>query len=145
MALQDVRVYRGPDIASDDYLPVAMLKLKLKQRRSTHKRAQTFDVGKFKQPGVKVAFDIELSNQFAVLETVDSVEGMRSNFRNTLVQAAEKVVGYRRGTKKERWISDDTWKVINEEKDQATEVTGAANKRAGCRHRTRIQSKRQGS
>ena len=30
-------------------------------------------------------------------------------------------------------------------KDQTTEVTGAANKRAACRSRTRIQSKRQGS
>jgi len=80
-ALQDVRVYRGPDVASDHYLPAAMLKLKLKQRRSTKKRAQTFDVGKFKQPGVKAAFDIELSNRFAVLETVDSVEGTLSNFR----------------------------------------------------------------
>ena len=81
-------------------------------------------------------------NRFAVLETVDSVEGTWSNFRNTVVQAAEKVVGYRRGTRKERWISDDTRKVIDEEKDQATEVTGAANKREACRPRTRIQSKR---
>jgi len=55
-------------------------------------------------------------NRFAVLETVDSVEGTWSNFRNTVVQAAEKVVGYRRGTRKERWISDDTRKVIDERK-----------------------------
>ena len=47
-ALQDVRVYRGPDVASDHYLPAAMLKLKLKQRRSPKKRAQTFDVGNLK-------------------------------------------------------------------------------------------------
>ena len=63
-----------------------------------------------------MAFDTELSNRFAVLETVDSVEGTLSNFRNTVVQAAEKVVGYRRGTRKERWISDDMWKVIDERK-----------------------------
>ena len=98
-ALQDVRVYCRPDVASDHYLLVAKLKLKLEQRRSTKKRAQTFDDGKFKQPGVKMAFDIELSDRFAVLETVDSVEGTWSNFRNTVVQAAEKVVGYRRGTR----------------------------------------------
>jgi len=74
-------------------------------------------------------------NRFAVLETVDSVEGTWSNFRNTVVQAAEKVVGYRRGTRR---AVDQSWHVEGyrrKEKDQATEVTAAANKRAACRPR----------
>jgi len=124
-------------------LLVAKLKLKLKQRRSTKQRAQTFDDGKFKQPGVKMAFDIKLSNRFAVLETADSVEWTWINFRNTVVQAAEKVVGYGRGTKKERWISDDTWKVIDERKQRKSQGQLTKEQLTDLEQK-RIQSKRQG-
>jgi len=29
------------------------------------------------------------------------------------VKTAETTIGYKRGTKKERWISDETWKAID--------------------------------
>jgi len=39
-----------------------------------------------------------------------------SQFKTTIVAAAEKVVGRKRGSRKERWISHTTWKTIDERK-----------------------------
>ena len=99
--VQDVRAHRGPDVASDHYL-VAKLKMKLKQKTGRNKKTQAFDVVMLKQPEVETAFDIEVYNRFAILESVDGVEDTSSQFKTTIVAVAEKVVGRKRRSKKER-------------------------------------------
>jgi len=47
----------------------------------------------------------------------DNVEDTWSQFKTTTAAAAEKVVGRKRGSRKERWISDTTWKAIDERKE----------------------------
>ena len=115
-AVQDVRAHRGPDVASDHYLVVAKLKMKLKQRKGTAKKTQAFDVAKLKHPDVEAAFNVEVYNRFAILEEADNVEDTWCQFKTTIVAAAEKVLGRKRGSRKERWISDTTWKAIDERK-----------------------------
>jgi len=90
--------------------------MKLKQRKGTAKKTQAFDVAKLKQPDVE-AFDVQVYNRFAILESVDNVADTWSQFKTTTVAAAEKVVGRKRGSRKERWISDTTWKAIDERKE----------------------------
>ena len=90
--------------------------MKLKQRAGRTKKSQAFDVVMLKQPEVETAFDVEVYNRFAILDSVDSVEDTWSQFKTTIVAAAEKVVGRKRGSRKERWISDTTWKAIDERK-----------------------------
>jgi len=107
-AVQDVRAHRGPDVASDHYLVVAKLKMKLSREQAEPRRP------KLKQPEVETAFDVEVHNRFAILESVDSVEDIWSQFKTTIVAAAEKLVGRKRGSRKERLISDTTWKAIDE-------------------------------
>ena len=36
--------------------------------------------------------------------------------KETFLKAGEVTIGFRRGTKKERWISDETWKAVDERK-----------------------------
>ena len=67
--------------------------MKLKQRTGRTKKTQAFDVAMLKQPEVETAFDIEVYNRFAILDSVDSVEDTWSQFKTTIVAAAEKVVG----------------------------------------------------
>jgi len=69
------------------------LKLKLKQRKNTKKKAQVFDVDKLKQPEIKAAFDLEVRNRFDVLDSTDSIEETWSNFKTTVAQVADGVVG----------------------------------------------------
>ena len=42
------------------------------------------------------------------------VEDEWENIREKINQTAESVIGKRRGTKKERWITERTWKSIDE-------------------------------
>jgi len=51
---------------------------------------------KLKQLELTAAFDLEVHNRLDVLDSVDSVEGTWSNFKTTVAQAADGVVGYRR-------------------------------------------------
>jgi len=85
-------------------------------KKGTKQKAQVFDVDKLKQPEIKAAFNLEVHNRSDVLDSVDSVDETWSNFKTTVAQVADSVVGYRRGTRKERWVSDSTWKAIDERK-----------------------------
>ena len=93
-ALQDVWVYRGADVATDHYLLVAKLKMKLKCRSKKGIASQTFDVTKLRQSDVRTAFELEVSNRFAVLEASDDVEKAWNNFKDTVSAAAKKVIGH---------------------------------------------------
>ena len=90
--------------------------MKLKQRAGRTKKTQAFDVAMLKQPEVETAFDVEVYNRFAILESVDGVEDTWSQFKTTIVAVAEKVVRQKRVSRKERWILDTTWKATDERK-----------------------------
>ena len=64
--------------------------MKLKQKTGRNKKTQAFDVVMLKQPEVETAFDIEVHNRFAILESVDGVEDTWSQFKTTIVAVAEK-------------------------------------------------------
>jgi len=53
------------------------------------KKTQAFDVAKLKQPDVEAAFDVEVFNRFAILESVDNVEHTWSQFKTTVVAATD--------------------------------------------------------
>jgi len=55
-----------------------------------------------------------VSNHFAVSEASDDVEKACNNLKDTVSAAVKKVIGYKRGSKKEQWISASTWKVTDE-------------------------------
>jgi hypothetical protein len=117
-SLQDVRVHRGADVATDHYLVVAVVKVKLKNQ--TRKKIQkVLDVQRLKTAEIQQQFQLELSNRFSTLEVQESdnehgVEEKWRTIKETIVNTAQEVVGFRRGSRKEQWISQNTWKAIDE-------------------------------
>ena len=88
----------------------------LRCRNKSRIASKAFDITKLKQPEVKTAFELQVANRFAALEVTSDVEEEWNNFRDTVSAAAIKVMGYKRGSEKEQWISTSSWKAIDERK-----------------------------
>ena len=80
--MQDIRVYRGADAASDHYLVVMKIKLKLHRNPNRAKFNARFDTQKLENEMLKSRFSVNLRNSFAALE----VEEMRTNGKKKFTQ-----------------------------------------------------------
>ena len=126
-SLQDVRVCRGADVSSDHYLLTSKIKLKLK-RVKTIKTLRPMATEKLKDHDISKRYHLELSNRFAALQNDATIENSWENIKTVIRESAEVTVGRRRGSRKEQWISDSTWKLIDERRhlkatrDQASDV-----------------------
>jgi len=58
-----------------------------------------------------------LSNRFTVLQEDLSIEEKWELFSTIVKASADTVIGRKRGTNRERWISDRTWNLINDRKE----------------------------
>ena len=67
-SLQDVRVFRGADIASDHLLNIATIKLKLRKTRLGQTRGIQIDSLRLRDKEIQKQFKIELHNRFKVIE-----------------------------------------------------------------------------
>jgi len=109
ISLHDVRVNRGADVGSDHYLVTARIQIKLKSLRK--KRAQqALDLDALKDKDVKTKFCLELNNRFSLLEEKENrtdleVEECWKNIKDVVKEMARKVIGHKRGSIKEKWIS----------------------------------------
>ena len=110
-SLQDVRAYRGADVASDHTLVLAVVSLKLHRSKGRQARQQRLDSGRLNESLTKQAFAVEVKNRFQVLG--EQQEMTIDGFNQALREAGEKVLGFRR-KKKEEWIKEETWKKIHE-------------------------------
>jgi len=84
------------------------------------KRAQqALDLDALKDKDVKTKFCLELNNRFSLLEEKEDihdlgVEDCWKNIKDVVKQTARKVIGSKRGSIKETWISNSTWDAIDE-------------------------------
>ena len=123
----NARVYRGAEIHSDHYLVKAIIKVKLETRtkKPENTRPPKIDFQKMKNQAVKQRYQIELKNRFEALkEHEEGVEQCWKRFKDTVNGVAKEVIGIKRGTKKEEWISDDTWETIDRRKEQKLRMLG---------------------
>ena len=67
-SVEDTRVYRGADAASDHYQLVMKIKLKLHRNPNRAKTNARFDTQKLENEMFKSRFSVELRNRFAVFE-----------------------------------------------------------------------------
>ena len=104
-SLMDVRVRRGAGVGSDHHLLVGKIRIKLK-RKTKKEQVRAYSVEKLKHPVTAEGF--RLANRFDVLSPDLSVEDQWEAFNSGVKSSAETVLGRRRGTNKQRWISSRT-------------------------------------
>ena len=114
-SLQDVRVRRGADAASDHHLLTARLKLKLKRTdRQTTGRAK-YNVNLLKEQTTQAAFTVSLQNRFQVLQeliTEDTdAHDLWKRTKDTFTETCQEVLGPEKKQHKD-WISVDTLQKI---------------------------------
>jgi len=107
-SLQDDRAYREADVGSDHMLLVEQGKFKLKwivnKQRLVHP-----DRNNLKDSKLRKQLQLELSNRFRILQDMDEeLEQMWTSWKDKTNDAALKPLGPKRGSWKERWISNET-------------------------------------
>ena len=132
-SLQDVRAYRGADVASDHTLLLAVVSLKLRRSKRRQARQQRLDSGRLNESLTKQAFAVEVKNRFRVLG--EQQEMTIDGFNQVLREAGEKVLGFRR-KKKEEWIKEETWKKIDERRQTKEKINNTRSERLKEKHRS---------
>ena len=103
-SVEDTRVYRGADAASDHYLLIMKIKLKLHRNPDRAKTNARFDTQKLENEMFKSKFSVELRNRFAVLEVEENINEdcikMEKVYTETAERSSEK-------EKKKQWLSEE--------------------------------------
>uniref|UniRef100_A0A452GGJ1 Endonuclease/exonuclease/phosphatase domain-containing protein n=1 Tax=Gopherus agassizii TaxID=38772 RepID=A0A452GGJ1_9SAUR len=134
-SLQDVRVRRGADAASDHHLVVARLKLKLKKNWiDASDRRVKYNVSLLKDHKTKEDFGLTLKNKFSVLqdqseEEEDSVLNRWQKVRETLRSVCQEVLGIKKHQQKE-WITAETLIKIEDRKKKKAAVNNSRTRAA---------------
>ena len=128
-SLQDVRVKRGADVASDHHLVIARLKLKLKRNQTgiTDRRVK-YNINHLKDPKMKEQFNLVLKNKYEELqELVEEEHNVISTWqrvKESLSSACQEVLGPKKLHQKE-WITADTLEKIEERRKKKAAVNNS--------------------
>jgi len=79
--------------------------------------ARPYAVAKLKDSQTSCRYELELSNRFTVLQEDLSIDEKWELFSSSVKASAETVIARRRGTNRERWISDRTWNLVDGRKE----------------------------
>ena len=136
-SVSDVRVYREADADSDHNLVVGTIKLKLASTYKKKENRNRYNNQNLKLKEVKQKFTIEIKNRFNCLEEISEnsatggihvIEQKWKKFKQIYNETAEKVLGFQKG-KNKPWISDESWKKIDERKGLKKKVEDAKSQR----------------
>ena len=111
--MEDTKVYHGADAASDHYLLVMKIKLKLHRNPNRAKCNARFDTQKLENEMFKLRFSVELRNRFAALEVEENINEDCIQMEKVYTETAEKVLG-RTEKKNKQWLREETWKAIDQ-------------------------------
>lgn len=125
--LQDVRVKRGADVASDHHLLAAQLKLKLRKNCVERNTRQRFNTELLKETTKREEFKITLTNKYQVLGELleeDTIDAKWKTIKEAVTSSCQEVLGPRKYNHKE-WISAETMKKVQERKDKKAAVNSS--------------------
>ncbi|KAI8797495.1 fibrillin-1 [Biomphalaria glabrata] len=92
--------------------------MKLASNKTERNKRKRFDLDKLHNTQIKKEFQLSLQNRFAVLqldEAKQSVDKSWQNFKEIITETSNEVLSLN-PKKKKQWISDETWKLIEERK-----------------------------
>ena len=135
-SVNDTRVYRAADIGSDHYLVCTTIKLRLKTQPKEKKNNRVkYDTAKLKEKDILKTFKIQLRNRYQVLEEEapaveedEEVERDSERMEKAYVEVAEAVLGRPR-KKKKPWISEKSWKLVEQRENINKEIIGTKSER----------------
>ena len=134
--MQNVRVHRGADAASDHHLVLTKLKLKLKSRVEKRKNRTRYNVEFFKDKERTETFRLTLSNKYETLRDLLDEENMEVNahwecLKKTWTSTCEEVLGKKKRQHKD-WISVETINKLQVRKEKKA-VLNVRDGRSGYR------------
>ena len=146
-SLNDVRVRRGPDVASDHHLLVSHMKLKLRSDYlTTSGRRKNYDVTSLKDAATLDKFKLTLTNRFELLQDMtmtEDINDMWSSIEDTISTTCQDVLGHRKRRHKD-WISTQSLKLICERREKKAAVNASrtedAKKRAQVEYMNSIKT-----
>ena len=114
--MKDVRAFRGADVGSDHNLLVAKLQLRLKKIAKPMVQ-KPYAIAKFSDEKAVERYQQKLEEALVGndIKTMD-VEDSWTHLEKCLRNSADETIGRRRGKKSEQWISEGSWKLIDERK-----------------------------
>ena len=119
-SLQDVRVKRGADAATDHHLIVAKVKLKLKKYLNSTSTGKRYNVLMLTNKEKKAEFKIELNNRVEALQNETSeivtTEDHWQQVKQAFTSACETVVGLK-NRKHQDWTSPETLVKVEKRKN----------------------------
>uniref|UniRef100_A0AAV2J1Z3 Reverse transcriptase domain-containing protein n=1 Tax=Knipowitschia caucasica TaxID=637954 RepID=A0AAV2J1Z3_KNICA len=127
-SLQDVRVKRGADVASDHHLLVARLKLKLKKSWTGGlSQRQRYNTAALKDTRKQEEFKVTLSNKFQALGELlgeETTEQKWQKVKVAVTSTCQEVLGPKSYTHKE-WISTETLQRVKERRKKKENVNNS--------------------
>ncbi len=126
-SLQDVRVMRGADVASDHHLVLAKVSLKLKKFKQVCPGARKkFQVSLLQDQSKKDEFSIKLTNRFQALQDLDDmeVEDHWSRVKEVFHDTCEEVLG-RQKYESKPWISQESMDMVKERRKLKLDVSNS--------------------
>ena len=123
-SLQDTRVLRGADAASDHHLVLGKFRLRLKKYTQMNAGSrQKYHVNLFKDPAKKNEFKIELKNRFQALEELEEadVDHHWDMIKETINSICKEVIGPKMTNNKE-WISKNSLNKIKARRELKAKV-----------------------
>ena len=113
----DVRVRRGADVGSDNFLVLARVKLRLRGNQKKCTENCRIDVKLLKEPARKRTFITELKNRYEALAMEENAT-IKEHW-NTIAESLRQTGTTLRSEGRERmkrFLSDETWQLIGERK-----------------------------
>ncbi|KAJ8379197.1 hypothetical protein AAFF_G00223090 [Aldrovandia affinis] len=103
----------------------ANIKLKLRKVQQQGQQGRQLDIGKLKCQNINKEFVLELRNRFGALaDSTDEDPDIHTKWetiKNTYVEAATKILGYRDKKNKE-WLTPGTWQKIEQRKQLKAKI-----------------------